>query len=149
MDIRTLTDMDIPALQAHLLALSEDERISRFNGTMSDYAIATYCAGRPRECSLGSGVFVGGELVAVCESGHVGDGAVEAAVSVLSGWQGRGFGTAVARREVVACEVAGRTEVRFVVEPGNWRMLRVAKRCGATAECDGRTWTVRLSKAVR
>ncbi len=102
---RKLLPTEAGQLLRHLLALTPVERRMRFQGAVSDDAIASYVRRIDWFRTMAIGYFVDGRLRGVAElvaERAVSPRAGEIAVTVETQWQGSGVGTALIQRIVTA-----------------------------------------------
>lgn len=125
----------------HLLRLSDYQRRMRFNGSVSDDLIRSYCGGSRGVHSVLLGYFVGGHMRGAGELILVSDIAprrsCEIAVSVEEGYEGRGIGTALLQRMLVLASNRRIRAMHVYWLHGNKRMEQLAVKFGATLATDG------------
>ncbi|MDX1575368.1 MAG: GNAT family N-acetyltransferase [Kiloniellales bacterium] len=134
--IRALRTSDLPAIEAHLLALGRSDRASRFHALLGDDAVQAY-VGRidfARMILIGAFDRETEQLVGLAEA-HL-DAAIsplraEVSVSVLADHRGRGLGrllTAVALDDAAA---RGTRRADFYFQAGNRAVARLVGDLGA------------------
>jgi ribosomal protein S18 acetylase RimI-like enzyme len=134
--IRPLVPRDLPAVEAHLLALELVDRCQRFQGCKSDAALAAYVAGLDLERVILIGAFDpgSGALVGLAEA-HLDDAqrpaAAELSVSVLAPWRDAGLGRRLVREALAAAFRCGARSARFELAPDNRPMHRLLQALGA------------------
>jgi RimJ/RimL family protein N-acetyltransferase len=138
--IRRLAPGDLPALEAHLLKLSRGDRRLRFSAPASDAIIRRYCAEIGWDHSILLGGFAAGPLVGavhVLFLDPVRPEIAELTVSVARKARGRGLGTELVARSLVAARGRGIRELRFVCPADAEAMQRLALKLGARLVTDG------------
>lgn len=126
---RKLTYLDLPAVEAHLLRLSPEDRQQRFSASLSDAAVANYCHRLNLFDNLLLGAFVDGELRGLAQLGFGSppwSGEAELAVSVDRDWQHRGIGGELARRCVIVASNRGLRAIEMICMIENGPMRRIA-----------------------
>lgn len=138
--LRRLGPGDGAALLAHLLALSEWDRVARWHGARGDAAIAEECAALElapggRHLMLG-GFTPDGALAGAALGVRLG-AELEVAVTVAAAWRRRGLGTALvaALLRVAAQDRAARRAV-FHLGPENVPMRRILLRLGGRIDAE-------------
>lgn len=137
--IRKLWVADTAAFRDHMLRLDPMTRRNRFGMAASDEFIARYAETSFALDTLIHGVFVGGDLVAVGELRSLGRSRTdaEAAFSVESDWQGRGFGSRLMERVLLAARNRRIERLYMTCLASNGQMQRLARRAGAELEYEG------------
>lgn len=134
--IRSLVARDLPAVEAHLLALELVDRCQRFHACRSDAALAAYVAGLDLERVILIGAFDprNGALVGLAEA-HLDDAqrpaSAELSVSVLAPWRNAGLGRRLVRRALAVAFRCGVRSARFELAPDNRPMCRLLQALGA------------------
>jgi GNAT superfamily N-acetyltransferase len=137
--IRKLWVADTAAFRDHLLRLDPQTPRNRFGMAASDDFIRRYAENSFALDTLIHGVFVGGELVGVGELRSLGKSRVdaEAAFSVEIDWQGRGFGSQLMERVLLASRNRRIRRLFMNCLASNGNMQRLARRHGAELEYEG------------
>lgn len=128
---RKLIPTDLPELVRHLQELEPEDRRRRFQGGVSDEAIAVRCQRIDWLRTVLIGRFAAGRLEAVAEVAFdrvFGPIEAEVAVTVEHGLQGRGVGTELMRRAVVSARNRGAKTLRMICLTENQAMQRIARR---------------------
>jgi RimJ/RimL family protein N-acetyltransferase len=129
--VKRLSRLSRDALVAHFAALAPVDLRLRFGALKSPQAIAEYVDGIEYDQDAVFGVFDDElRLVGVAHVGRMPDGTAEFGVSVLSGWRGRGVGTALFDR-ANACarnQLIGQLFVHCLAE--NEAMMHIARKAG-------------------
>jgi GNAT superfamily N-acetyltransferase len=132
--IRKLFLSDYPAFRSHLKRLGPESRRLRFGNAVSDSFIEAYVDTAHRLGTMIFAVFVDGEIRASAElRGLTAEGFAdaEAAFAVETGWQGRGLGTLLMERIIVAAQNRGYVRLHMMCLRENGRMRRLAEKYGA------------------
>ncbi len=131
--IRKLWVADTAAFRDHLLRLDPQTRRNRFAMSAGDDFIKRYAESSFALDTLIHGVFVGGELVGVGELRSIGRSHedAEAAFSVEGDWQGRGFGSLLMERVLLAARNRRIKRLYMNCLASNGSMQRLARRAGA------------------
>jgi GNAT superfamily N-acetyltransferase len=137
---------DRPAILAHLLALSPEDRHLRFCGSLSDETIRTHVEGLPDlpgftlaalEGPLWDGPFYrAGPVRAFAElvvSGKV----AELGISVDAGRRRAGVGTYMVQTAARLLALRGVEQIVALTLTRNRGMIRLGQTCGARIESDG------------
>lgn len=134
--IRKLWVADTAAFRDHLLRLDPQTRRNRFGMTSGDDFIRRYAETSFALDTLIHGVFIGGRLVGVGELRSLGRSRVdaEAAFSVEIDWQGRGFGSRLMERVLLAARNRRIGHLYMNCLASNGSMQRLARRHGAELE---------------
>jgi GNAT superfamily N-acetyltransferase len=137
--IRKLWVADTAAFKDHLMRLDPQTRRNRFGMAASDEFVARYAETSFALDTLIHGVFVGGDLVAVGELRSLGRSRTEAeaAFSVETDWQGRGFGQRLMDRVLLAARNRRIERLYMNCLASNGQMQRLARRAGADLEYEG------------
>ncbi len=137
--IRKLWVADTAAFKDHLMRLDPQTRRNRFGMAASDEFVARYAETSFALDTLIHGVFVGGDLVAVGELRALGRSRTdaEAAFSVETDWQGRGFGQRLMDRVLLAARNRRIERLYMNCLASNAQMQRLARRAGADLEYEG------------
>jgi ribosomal protein S18 acetylase RimI-like enzyme len=146
--LRRLLPCDRGGLVRHLQGLSGWDRVARWQGPMSDWAIEKEVASLDLSQASGSVLAVGANgpagMVGAAIAVRNGPAAAEIAVSVAAEWRRRGLGSALVWE---AWEEARRSlRIRQAVlyaDSENIPMLRLLRRVGATPVQPG-AWELRL-----
>ncbi len=130
--VRYLAERDRPAIQDHLLALSNTDRERRFHNCLSDFAIIRYV----RDLDFGRMAFSGafhmgtGKLIGLAEAhmnpAHKPDMA-EMSICVLPDHRGRGLGTDLLDHLITAVRARGVRHAEFYFQPANRTMIRLVR----------------------
>lgn len=137
--IRKLWVADTAAFRDHLLRLDPVARRSRFGMAASDEFVGRYAETSFALDTLIHGVFVAGDLVGVGELRSIGRSRsdAEAAFSVETDWQGRGFGARLMERVLLAARNRRIERLYMTCLASNGQMQRLARRSGAELEYEG------------
>ena len=137
--IRKLWAADVPAFRDHLLRLDPATRRNRFGMAAGDEFITRYAESSFTLDTLIHGVFVDGRLVAVGELRMLGTSRIdaEAAFSVETEYQGRGFGSRLMKSVVLAARNRRVRRVYMNCLASNSHMQHLARRAGAELEYEG------------
>jgi GNAT superfamily N-acetyltransferase len=137
--IRKLWVADTAAFRDHLLRLDPMTRRNRFGMAASDDFVGRYAETSFALDTLIHGVFIGGDLVGVGELRSVGRSRTEAeaAFSVEQDWQGRGFGSRLMERVLLAARNRRIERLYMNCLASNGQMQRLARRSGAELEYEG------------
>ena len=132
---RELRDDERAALQAHLLALSDEDRRLRFGNALPDDAVAEYVRG----IDLGRDVVfvvVDGAAPSIAGAAHLarGDGYAEVGLSVLESARGRGVGDALLERCIVRARNWGARGLFAACLTENQGMVRLGRKHGLRGE---------------
>lgn len=136
--VRRLTPADTPALRSHFRRLDADSRHQRFMGQQGDAAIDEFIDRMTWLGALRLGWMESGRLRAVVEllpERRPLDGCrppnLELALTVERPWQGRGIGSELVRRALLAARNCHYREVEMVCLADNVRMQRIARKMAA------------------
>ncbi len=137
--IRKLWVADTAAFRDHLLRLDPQTRRNRFGMSAGDDFIKRYAENSFALDTLIHGVFVGGDLVGVGELRSLGKTHedAEAAFSVETDWQGRGFGSRLMERVLLAARNRRIERLYMNCLASNGNMQRLARRHGADLQYEG------------
>lgn len=137
--IRKLWVADTAAFRDHLLRLDPQTRRNRFAMCAGDEFIKRYAENSFALDTLIHGVFVGGRLVGVGELRSIGRSRedAEAAFSVEGDWQGRGFGSRLMERVLLAARNRRIKHLYMNCLASNGSMQRLARRAGADLVYEG------------
>jgi GNAT superfamily N-acetyltransferase len=128
-------------LKRHLLRLSAYHRRMRFNGSVSDGFIETYCRGLPGASSMVLGYYADGALRGAAELFILTDNSprrsCEIALSVEAEHQGRGIGTSLVKRMLIMASNRRVRTMHVLYAPGNKRMENIVRRFDAAVSSDG------------
>lgn len=133
--IAPLTDQDRPAVMAHLLRLSPEDRALRFACAMDDESLEAFARSMPLAGSLG--LFLGGELVGLAHLPHVSDDEVEFGVSVEPSARAYGWGGALLRASLEASYVGGAKQLTAYYKTTNRPMARMMRRVPKALQASG------------
>jgi len=134
--IRPLVLRDLPAVEAHLLALELVDRCQRFRACRSDAALAAYVAGLDLERVILIGAFDprSGALVGLAEA-HLDDAqrpaSAELSVSVLAPWRNAGLGRRLVRQALEVAFRCGARAARFEFSTSNRPLIGLLQALGA------------------
>jgi GNAT superfamily N-acetyltransferase len=137
--IRKLWIGETDSYRGHFLRLDQQSRRSRFGGAVSDETIAKYvddCFGLK---AIVHGCFIDGVLRAGAELRPLGvrrPRRAEAALSVERPWQGRGIGSALLRRTLLAACNRGYRLLHIACLADNERMQQLARKFDAELSFD-------------
>jgi GNAT superfamily N-acetyltransferase len=137
--LRRLGSRDRDRLRDHLLRLDSEDRQLRFGAHVSPAQVAAHCAALDTGRTLLLGYLAQGELCAAGElTALVGAGprSAEIAISVERRFQGRGIGSALLRRLIVAARNRLFERLYMVCLIDNGRMMRLARRFGGRLEVE-------------
>lgn len=137
--IRKLWVADTAAFRDHLLRLDPQTRRNRFGMSAGDDFIKRYAENSFALDTLIHGVFVGGDLVGVGELRALGKSHedAEAAFSVETDWQSRGFGSRLMERVLLAARNRRIERLYMNCLASNANMQRLARRHGADLQYEG------------
>jgi RimJ/RimL family protein N-acetyltransferase len=130
---RAIQPEDAPALQAFHRSLSEQSVYLRFFGFMRELSderarYFTQLDGVNRVALVALDPVAPGTIIGVVRYDRdAGTDEAEYAAVVTDRWQGRGLGTALTQRLIVAARRCGITRLYAVVLPGNERMLHLLR----------------------
>jgi ribosomal protein S18 acetylase RimI-like enzyme len=134
--IRPLVLRDLPAVEAHFLALELVDRCQRFRACVGDAALASYVAGLDLERVILIGAFDlrSGALVGLAEA-HLDDAqrpaSAELSVSVLASWRNAGLGRRLVRQALEVAFRCGARAARFEFSTSNRPLIRLLQALGA------------------
>jgi GNAT superfamily N-acetyltransferase len=137
--IRRLRAAERDKVRDHLLRLDGEDRQLRFGGYASPARIAAYCAELDLRRALILGYLVEGEVRAIGELKPLagsGPRAAEIAISVERPYQGRGVGSRLLRRLVIAARNRLFERLYMVCLIDNGRMVRLARRFDSRLNVD-------------
>jgi len=125
---RKLLACEHDRLCAHLLRLAPEDRATRFWGSLSDAAIAGYCAKVDWQHDCVVGLFDAGVLRGVAELRFTDPASrtAEIAISVESAWQNHGVGFALLQRAVMIARNRNLESVHMICLLDNPRMRHLA-----------------------
>ncbi|WP_165498135.1 GNAT family N-acetyltransferase [Siculibacillus lacustris] len=137
--IRKLWVGDTAAFREHLMRLDPATRRNRFGMAASDAFVARYAETSFSTDTAIHGLFVGEAIVGCGELrlGGSDSAAAEAAFSVESDWQGRGFGTRLMARVLLTARNRRIRRLYMNCLASNRQMQHLARRNGAELEWDG------------
>ena len=134
--VRRLKATDLPAVEAHLLALGPADRHCRFHALLGDDAILDYVGRIDFRHMILAGAFDedSGELVGLAET-HL-DSAdsplrAETSVSVLESHRGQGVARLLTALVLDAAAARGTRRADFYYQVGNRAIARLVRRLGA------------------
>ena len=131
-----LTKSDRHEYRDHLLALSADDRLLRFAGTTSDWAIMRYVANIPPDDDIlvyrDSGL-----VVAACHIGELGEGHFEIGLSVLSSHRGQRIGTRLLKRAMSLARMKLANKISLVCLSKNQWVVRKVTELNMDRKYDG------------
>jgi GNAT superfamily N-acetyltransferase len=134
--VRRLRAADLPAIEAHLLALDASDRHSRFHALLGDDAIRDYIGRIDFERMILTGAFDDdtGGLVGLAEA-HL-DAATsplraEVSVSVLASHRGQGLGRLLTAVALDTAAARGTRRADFYFQIGNRAVERLVRDLGA------------------
>jgi GNAT superfamily N-acetyltransferase len=134
---RALWAFDRAAYLAHLIRLTPDDRLSRFQYAATDEQLERHVDEFLAAGGHLIGWFVDGELRGAAEVALLGDGhAAEAAFEVEGPWRGRGVGAELVGRALLWARNRGARQLLIHTTRRNTAMLSAAKQRGATFEFD-------------
>lgn len=140
-EIRKLWRRDLPEITKHLLRLDSEVRRLRFGTATNDSFIHTYADSLLGGESVVFGAFPGGHLRAIGELRGLRQfwpSNAEIALSVEPDWQGRGIGSMLFSRLVMAAQNRGVKSLHVLFLHENERMRRIASRHKLSFEVCGR-----------
>jgi GNAT superfamily N-acetyltransferase len=149
--IRRLWLADFAGLRQHLKRLDADARHARFGHAVADEFIDSYVDTAHRLGTAIFGAHVDGVLRGVAELRAIGagiDGAAEGAITVETGFQDRGIGTALMARLVEAASNRGFPNLYMICLKDNARMRHIAHNAGARLSYEAGDITGHLSPPV-
>ncbi len=130
--IRRLWPVERGLFAAHLLRLSAEDRLLRFQGYLNDEAVEAYVDSLDWFSSVVIAHFVEGEVRAAAHlswtRGLVRTG--EIGLSVEAGFRRRGIGTALLRRAMIFARNRFVSDIELLCMPENAAMRRVAAHLG-------------------
>lgn len=113
----------------------------RFNSSVSDGFIETYCRGLPGASPIILGYYAGDTLRGAAELFILADNSdrrsCEIALSVEADHQGRGIGTSLVRRMLVLASNRRVRTMHVLYTRGNKRMENIVRRFDAAVSSDG------------
>ncbi|MBT4887996.1 MAG: GNAT family N-acetyltransferase [Rhodospirillales bacterium] len=130
--ISHLTQQDLPAIQDHLLTLSDADRNQRFHTNLSDYAILQYTNGLDfsRMVFTGSIEKETGRIAALAEAhfdkSHMPTSA-EISISVLPEYRGTGMSADLLGYLLYTLRICGIEKVEFFYQPHNRSMAKLLR----------------------
>lgn len=134
--VRRLTAADLPAVEAHLLALDPSNRMSRFHALLGDDAVRDYV----RRIDFAGMILVGAfdqdseRLIGLAEA-HLEGAALprraEVSVTVLASHRGRGVGRLLVAVALDVAAARGARRAEFYILPGNRAIARLVRNLGA------------------
>lgn len=135
--IARLHERHKPEVLAHLVALSPDDRVLRFEALTSDATLATYVNGIDfeRDCCLGL-YDAAGRLVGFAHVANYGD-AAELGISVDRTLRGLGCGERLMIDGLRWARLSGFKTFVVLTSKANHAMLGLAKKYGARTSYDG------------
>lgn len=135
--IRKLWIGEAAAYRGHLLRLDPQSRRGRFGGTVADETIDGYVDGCFGLDAVVHGCFIDGVLRGGAElRGLPGARRAEAALSVEAPWQGRGIGSALLERTLLAARNRGCRLLHVACLADNRRMQQLARKFDAELAFD-------------
>jgi RimJ/RimL family protein N-acetyltransferase len=137
---RKLLPTDADQLRRHLLALSPGERRLRFHGVVADAVIERRCRRIDWFRTVAIGWWSAGRLRGAAElyfDRSLWPHEAELAVTVETPWQGRGVGTELTRRAVMAARNRGAARVIMLCLVENAPMRRIARKLTGALRYDG------------
>ena len=126
--IRKLWMGEAPLYCAHLLRLDPESRRNRFGGTVSDDYIRGYAQPSNLAGAVLHGFFVDGVLRGIAELRPLPGDEAETALSIEKEWQGRGVGTALLERTLLAARTRATKLLHLTCLPENRRMWQLARK---------------------
>jgi ribosomal protein S18 acetylase RimI-like enzyme len=141
--VRTLGARHAPRVLAHLLALSNEDRVLRFGYLVSDEGIQHYAEKLDYERDQIFGVFNRGlRLVALVHlafgaAGQVPGGAAEFGISVLPRQRGQGLGALLFDHAITHARNRGLGTLLIHLARDNAPMLAIVRRAGALVSFEG------------
>jgi GNAT superfamily N-acetyltransferase len=130
--VRRLRGGETKLYREHLLRLDTESRRNRFGGAVSDEFISRHSERSALSGAVIHGFFVNGVLRGAAELRALARGGeAEVALSVERPWQGRGVGTALLKRLLVAARNRQINALRMVCLSENRRMQQLARKFGA------------------
>jgi RimJ/RimL family protein N-acetyltransferase len=139
---RKLLPTELAELRRHLLRLTPDERRMRFHGGVTDGSIDRLCGQLDWFRTVVVGYFVAGRLRGVAQLGFdrfLCPRTVEVAVTVETGWQGRGVGTELTRRAVMRARNRGTERLIMLCRVENRPMRQIARKLDGVLHIEGGT----------
>ncbi|MGH3936152.1 MAG: GNAT family N-acetyltransferase, partial [Pseudonocardiaceae bacterium] len=130
--LRAATAADMPLVAALHARCSPQTRALRSLSTRPGLATAVLrrLVGADGSTSVLAVTTDGGAAVGLANLVSAGPATAEAALMVEDAWQGRGVGTALARKLVELARTDQLTELTAVSQPGNHALTRVLRRAG-------------------
>ena len=127
MYLRRAFDADQEMIVAHLVSLSEPDRMFRFGGTAKERSIRSYVANIPY---LHDGVFIytDDNIVVGCIHVSLGDDDCEISVSVSSEHRGNGYATKLMETGLLFARNRYKSVAKSHYMPSNNAMRKVAER---------------------
>jgi RimJ/RimL family protein N-acetyltransferase len=137
--IRKLWMADAGAFRDHLLRLDAGTRRNRFGMAAGDDFITRYAETSFTLDTLIHAVVVGDQVVGVGELRLLGTSRTEAeaAFSVETAWQGRGYGSRLMERLILTARNRRIRKIYMNCLASNGQMQRLARRHGADLEYEG------------
>lgn len=135
--IRTMTRVELPKYQDHLLRLNAEDRRLRFGFPISDPAIREHVRGIDMEADrILVQVDDDLEIIAAVHIAAGASGAVEFAFSIDRPWRGRGLGRALFQQAILWARNRGRREAFIYFLVDNRAMRRLAREIGMVSHND-------------
>jgi ribosomal protein S18 acetylase RimI-like enzyme len=130
--VRHLTEQDLPAMQDHLLSLTDGDRDRRFNNCMSDGAIIRYVRSLDFNRMIFTGAFdmESGRLIGMAEA-HMDNANTpvtsEMSICVLPEYRGRKMGADLLSLLFATVSERGARKAVFFFQPNNRAIARLLK----------------------
>jgi GNAT superfamily N-acetyltransferase len=134
--IRRLRPADLPAVEAHLLALSSSDRASRFHALLGDDAVHAYVRRIDFERMILVGAFdLDSERLIGLAEAHLDDDALplraEVSITVVASHRGRGIGRLLVAVALDDAAARGTRRAEFYYQTGNRAVARLVRDLGA------------------
>ena len=132
--LRRLGPEHLPAIAAHLLALSDGDRHRRFHDLLDDEAIAAYVGRVDFARMILVGAFDAGDRLVALAEAHLDSAeapvSAEVSVSVLPDHRSQGLGRLLTAVALDAAAARGSRQAEFHFQPGNRAVGRLVQELG-------------------
>lgn len=132
--LRRLGPDHLPAIEAHLLALSAGDRHRRFHALLDDEAIGAYVGRVNFGCMILVGAFDAGDRLVALAEAHLDSAeapvSAEVSVSVLQDHRGQGLGRLLTAVALDAAAARGSRQAELHFQPGNRAVGRLVHELG-------------------
>ena len=135
MRLRKLHKEEYHLFEKHLLRLSSEERLNRFEHQVSDEQVKNYVQNiRPNDIIIGlysSQQVVGAAHLSVTDHHAFEEGKAEVGLSVESEYQGLGLGTDLMQAAITQSQLRGYKKLTILCKSDNLPMIKIADKFGA------------------